>query len=164
MLTIPALPSGYGPWAFKCHGPGTKLIKGIIEELIKTVLVHEKIKKSEIYIDILLKNKEDIAPLHKKFLGKDGPTDVISVEIDNESIKEKTIPTMLGTLIFCWQVIKEDAQELNRDEFHHLAHIVVHGTLHLLGYDHTTPTQQQSMEAKEILILSKLGVPSPYID
>lgn len=161
MLTIPSVPKGFGPWSFKPQGSAPKMIKDIIEEVCKIVLVHSKVRKSEVYIDIYLKTKEEMAQLHTKLMKKDGPTDTITLPVDNVTLKNPE-PTLLGTMFLCWPVIKDDASFLKRDEMTHLAHIVVHSMLHLLGYEHETEQQTQSMEAREIFILSKLGVPSPY--
>ncbi|MFA6089534.1 MAG: rRNA maturation RNase YbeY [Candidatus Woesearchaeota archaeon] len=162
MLTIPSIPRGYGPWNFKCIGPGPKNIKFLIQEIIKTVLVYEKIKKSEVYIDIYLNTPERMSEFHKKYLKKEGPTDTISLVMDNKTIYEP-MPTMLGIINLCWQVIKDDAEHIKQDEIKHLAHITVHSTLHLLGYDHEEEEDRKKMEAKETLILSKLGIGNPYL-
>jgi probable rRNA maturation factor len=161
MLTIPSIPKNYGPWNFKCQGPGPKFIKYTIEEICKFTLVYQKIKKSEVYIDIYLKSEENMAKLNKKFLHKIGPCDTISVPIDNQSLKDPS-PTLLGMIFLCLPIIKEDAIYLKRHEIAHLAHIVIHSTLHLLGFTHENEQDSQSMEAKEKLILAKLGIPAPY--
>lgn len=164
MLTIPSIKPGFGPWKFKCYGPVPKMIKFLTEEIVKTTLMHEKIKKKDVIIDIIFKKEDEIAIDHKKYLHKDGPTDTISLIIDNESLYEKDVPTMLGMIILCWPVIKDDADFIKQNHIKHLAHIVVHSTLHLLGYDHETEKDRQSMEAKEERILCKLGVNSPYLN
>lgn len=164
MLTIPTIPRGYGPWNFKCYGSGSKLIKNLIESITRSVLFFEKIKSPNIIIELNLKDKENMQILHNKFMNKNEPTDTISIPIDSikELEEENERPILLGTVFLCWPIIKEDAAHLQKDEFAHLAHIVVHSILHLLGHEHTTEKGKQSMEAKEIKILSKLGVPSPY--
>lgn len=162
MITIPSRPKGYGPWEFKCKGQASKFTKNIIEEIIKIVLINHKIKKKEVKIEIYLQSPDQMAESHKKFLNKEGPTDTISIPIDNKSLNEER-PTLLGTMILCPKIIKEDAEYLKKNEQQHLAHIVVHSTLHLLGYCHETEEEKKQMEAKEVIILTKLGVPSPYL-
>ena len=163
MLTIPSIPKGYGPWKFRCVGPGPKNIKFIIEEIVKVTLAYEKIKKKDIFIEIFLNSREKMEVLHKQYLKKDGPTDTISLVMDNKSLKEGG-PTMLGIIQLCWPVIKEDAQHANKDDMRHLAHIVIHSTLHLLGYDHEKEQDARQMESKEILVLARMGVPNPYLE
>jgi len=163
MLTIPSIKPGFGPWNFKSFGPAPKLVKFLTEEIVKITLVHEKIKKKEIFIEILFKKPGEIAIFHKKFLGIDGPTDTISLCLDNTTTYEPKIPTALGTILLCWPVLKDDAEFINKEPIKHLAHIVVHSTLHLLGYNHENEQDRQSMEAKEVNILAKLGVSSPYL-
>lgn len=162
MLTIPPISRNFGPWEFKCIGLGPKAIKSIVEEVSKTVLVHERIKKQDICLELFLKDEPEMAELNKKLMKKEGPCDTISLPIDNQTLQIRDCPTLLGTIFLCWPVIKEDAASLKRNELAHLAHIVVHSMLHLLGYEHETPELAKSMESKEINILSKLGVPSPY--
>jgi len=161
VITIPVIPKGFGPWDFKCMGIGPKTIKSVIEELCKITLVHSKIRKKEVYIDLFLKTTEDMAVLNQKLMKKEGPCDTISLPVDNASLANEE-PTLLGTIFLCWPVIKADAEYLKRHNMAHLAHIVVHSMLHLLGYEHELPEQAQSMEAREVFILSKLGVSSPY--
>lgn len=162
MLTIPSIPKGYGPWQFKCFGKAPNLIKNLIEEIVKIVLVHEKIKKKALKIDLISKNRAEMEILNKEILGKEGATDVISQPIDSDSLSSEH-PTLLGALILCWPIIKEDAEHLKRDEIQHLAHIVIHGTLHLLNYRHEGEEDRRRMESKEIAILAKLGIQSPYL-
>ena len=162
MLTIPNIPKGYGPWNFQCRGKGSKLIKNIVAEVAKIVLIHEKIKSDKVILELSLKTKDEIKELNKKFMKKDEATDVISLQINDEISEE--IPTILGTAFFCLAIINEDAEYNQKNEFHHLAHIVVHAVLHILGFNHETDKEKQSMEAKEILILSKLGVQNPYLN
>ena len=163
MLTIPTTPKGYGPWNFQCRGSGAKFLKNFIAEVSKRVLINEKIKSKHAIFELYLKTEEEIKEINNKFRKKDEPTDVIAIQFIENFDYEITFPTVLGSAFFCWPIIKEDAKNLNKNEFFHLAHIVVHACLHILGYDHTTEIEKQSMEAKEIIILSKLGIQNPYL-
>ena len=69
---------------------------------------------------------------------------------------------LIGDLILCHSIIKEEAKQQNKDIISHYAHLVIHGYLHLLGYDHENDKQAKKMEAKELSVLSRLGFPNPY--
>jgi len=70
---------------------------------------------------------------------------------------------LLGDLVICAQVVAAEAKEQGKELDHHWAHMVVHGCLHLLGFDHINDADAEEMEAEEILILQQLGIKNPYI-
>lgn len=98
--------------------------------------------------------------LNRDYRGKDKPTNVLSfpfeappgIEID-----------LLGDLIICKQVVEAEAKEQNKSLSAHWAHMVVHGSLHLLGYDHIDDDEADEMESIETEIMQKLGFEDPYI-
>ncbi|HJQ57208.1 MAG TPA: rRNA maturation RNase YbeY, partial [Vineibacter sp.] len=67
-----------------------------------------------------------------------------------------------GDIVLARQTVLREAREQDKKLAHHLTHLVVHGTLHLLGYDHMRATEAQRMEGLEVRILAGLGVPDPY--
>jgi probable rRNA maturation factor len=69
----------------------------------------------------------------------------------------------LGDIAICWPVVVREAKEQSKSIEHHLAHMVIHGCFHLLGYDHDNDQNAEAMEAKEIGILNNLGYPNPYL-
>ena len=69
---------------------------------------------------------------------------------------------LLGDLVICASVLEREALEQNKPLHNHWAHIVIHGTLHLLGYDHIDDAEAEEMEAKEIELLQTLSIPNPY--
>ncbi|NNF97600.1 MAG: rRNA maturation RNase YbeY, partial [Halobacteria archaeon] len=70
---------------------------------------------------------------------------------------------LLGDLVIAAPVVASEAHEQHKTETAHWAHMVVHGTLHLLGYDHQAPAEAEDMEAREIRILQSLGYSNPYL-
>jgi probable rRNA maturation factor len=73
-------------------------------------------------------------------------------------------PLLLGDIVLAYETVSREAEEQHKPLADHLRHLVVHGVLHLLGYDHTNPADAAAMEDREIAILAELGVPNPYRD
>jgi probable rRNA maturation factor len=90
--------------------------------------------------------------LNRTWRGKDKPTNVLSFSSDHE----------LGDLAICAPVVAREAREQGKRPAAHWAHMVVHGVLHLLGYDHENDRDAARMEAREAKILAQLGMPNPY--
>lgn len=105
-------------------------------------------------ISIVLTNDKAIQMLNKTYRGKDKPTNVLSFPQDEE--------TMLGDVIISLDTIKRESKEQNKTLQNHFTHMLIHGSLHLLGYDHETEKDAQEMESLEIQILENLGIKNPY--
>ena len=112
---------------------------------------------SELVIRVVDANESQ--DLNKTFRGKDCPTNVLSFPAD---IQLPEGPTILGDIAICLPVVKREADEQSKRFDQHFAHMVVHGCLHLMGYDHEDEHDADQMEAKEIGILENLGYPNPY--
>ncbi|MDD1783419.1 rRNA maturation RNase YbeY [Enterovibrio sp. ZSDZ35] len=97
--------------------------------------------------------------LNRDYRGKDKPTNVLSFPFEAPPGVELDL---LGDLVICRQVVENEAQEQNKDLFAHWAHMVVHGSLHLLGYDHIDDEEAEEMESLEISIMNALGFDNPY--
>ncbi len=104
-------------------------------------------------------NENESAALNKEYRHKSGSTNILSFPFD---MPEEVELNLLGDLIVCSDIVKKEAAEQNKTELAHWAHMIIHGTLHLLGYDHLTSAEADVMEAKEIKILSQLGYSDPY--
>lgn len=111
---------------------------------------------------IRLVEPEEIQTLNKTYRHKDKPTNVLSFPFDMEGI-ELDRP-ILGDLVICPVVLEKEALEQDKTLEAHWAHIVIHGTLHLLGYDHENEDDANIMEQLEIDILKKIGYDNPYED
>ena len=97
--------------------------------------------------------------LNARYRGRDKPTNVLSFPA-GELPKGPEQP--LGDLVFCPDVLRAEAREQRKSLRAHWAHLVVHGTLHLVGYDHEDPDDAGRMERREISVLRRLGFPNPY--
>ena len=111
-------------------------------------------------VTIRLVGEEESARLNARFRGKAGPTNVLSFPF--EPLPGVPILDFLGDLVICAPLVDREAQALSKPPLAHWAHLVIHGTLHLLGYDHQTEAQAREMEALEIRLLQSLGFPNPY--
>jgi len=98
--------------------------------------------------------------LNLQYREKDKPTNVLSFPFQCPPGIE--LP-LLGDLIICAQVVAQEAKEQGKTVNAHWAHMVVHGCLHLLGFDHINDDDAEEMEAEEILILQQLGIANPYL-
>ena len=97
--------------------------------------------------------------LNSTYRGKDKPTNVLSFPF--EAPPEIDIP-LLGDLIICASVVEQEAIQQNKPSQAHWAHMVVHGCLHLLGYDHINDAEAEEMESLEIQLIENLGFNNPY--
>ncbi|MBA3981050.1 MAG: rRNA maturation RNase YbeY, partial [Alcanivorax sp.] len=101
--------------------------------------------------------------LNHDYRGKDAPTNVLSFPFEMpEGLTLSGDELILGDIALCADVIAREATEQGKPAAHHWAHMVVHGVLHLLGYDHVADDDAADMEALEVTILAGLGIPDPY--
>lgn len=107
-------------------------------------------------ITVTLTDDDTVADLNQRFRGKAGPTNVLSFPA------AETARPFLGDVILAFGVCAREAAEQAKPLKDHLRHLVVHGVLHLLGYDHLDDAEAETMEARERTLLAKLGVPDPY--
>ena len=109
---------------------------------------------------IRLVDEAESAELNETYRGKPGPTNVLSFPFDMPPEVEEA--RLLGDLVICAPVVRLEAREQGKPELAHWAHLVVHGTLHLQGYDHQAEAEAAEMEGLERQILARLGYPDPY--
>lgn len=117
-------------------------------------------------ISVLLTGNNEVRALNDQWRGKDKPTNVLSFPMaDPAEIKRTTVTgleLLLGDIIIARGVCEAEAAEKGITLEDHTTHLLVHGTLHLLGYDHIDNVQADDMEAREIRALRRLGIPDPY--
>lgn len=114
---------------------------------------------TEIVVRIV--GEQESAELNGQYRHKSGPTNILSFPVE---VPEGVELNLLGDLVICAPVLEKEALEQNKQLADHWAHIIVHGVLHLLGYDHIDETEAELMESKEIAILDKLQINNPYIE
>jgi len=98
--------------------------------------------------------------LNARYRGRDKPTNVLSFPAADLPVVGAERP--LGDLVICPQVLRAEAREQHKTLRAHWAHLVVHGVLHLIGYDHERPADATRMERREIAVLRRFGFSNPY--
>lgn len=106
-----------------------------------------------------LVDREEIHQLNHTYRHKDAPTNVLSFPSD---LPDYLDIALLGDVVICNDVVNQEAQEQNKPHDAHWAHMVIHGCLHLLGYDHIEESDAQIMEHLECQLLAQLGYTNPY--
>jgi len=126
------------------------------EQWIATALEGRR-ERGEICIRIV--SQEESQALNREYRGKDKPTNVLSFPFE----APPGIPLdLLGDLAICADIVRDEAQEQGKALHDHWAHMVIHGTLHLLGFDHIKDDEAERMEALERELLARLGIADPY--
>ena len=117
--------------------------------------------QEEAEVTVRLVDEAESQELNHTYRGKDKPTNVLSFPF--ECPPRIQLP-LLGDLVICRQVVEREATEQGKPLMAHWAHMVVHGSLHLLGYDHIEDGEAEEMEALEIEFMAALGFANPYQD
>ena len=117
-------------------------------------------KSDEVEMTVRIVDEAESHALNLNYRGKDRPTNVLSFPF--ECPDEVELP-LLGDLVICRQVVEREAQEQDKPLMAHWAHMVVHGSLHLLGYDHIEDDEAEEMESLETQIMIGLGFVDPYL-
>lgn len=114
---------------------------------------------------IALADDATVHELNLRYRGKDKPTNVLSFPAASMGHPGEDVePRALGDLVLAHETLVREAAEQGIPLAHHLQHLVIHGLLHLLGFDHETEPEAEEMEAIEVEILASLGIPNPYLD
>jgi len=125
------------------------------------VFKHEKLAAAEVTLRLV--DEAEIQALNQRYRGKNKPTNVLSFPADIPAEVALELP-FLGDIVLCVPVIHQESEEQKKPVLAHWAHMVVHGILHLLNYDHINDHDAKVMEEKEILILKQLDFVNPYSD
>lgn len=117
-------------------------------------------QSDEVEMTVRIVDEAESHALNLNYRGKDRPTNVLSFPF--ECPDEVELP-LLGDLVICRQVVEREAQEQDKPLMAHWAHMVVHGSLHLLGYDHIEDDEAEEMESLETQIMTGLDFADPYL-
>jgi probable rRNA maturation factor len=117
--------------------------------------------RSSAGVCIVLVDEDESSALNAQYRGKQGATNVLSFPMQ---LPEYVTERALGDMVICAPVVEREAEQQGKPAPAHWAHMVVHGMLHLQGYDHEAEPEATAMEALEIRILRELGFDNPYSD
>ncbi len=114
-------------------------------------------------VGLVLADDATLGRLNRRYRGVEGPTNVLSFAASEGSAPESSGPLLLGDVVLAYETVRRESEEQGKRFSDHLCHIVVHGVLHLLGYEHGSEAQAAAMERLEIATLAGLGVSDPYV-
>ena len=118
-----------------------------------------RVTQEQVEVSVRLVDSEEMAKLNETYRGKTGTTNVLSFPA---SLPGELGIGLLGDIVICAPVVRTEAAQQGKSTNAHWAHMTVHGTLHLMGYDHTNEEEAHIMEALETDILSELNFGCPY--
>ena len=147
------------------QAPELVLKRAYIKKVIETALRYIDVNQ-DCEIGIACVDNDESHKLNLEYRQKDKPTNVLSFPSD---IPEEVLPMLdawpMGDLVICIPVVLQEAIDQSKTPIEHFTHMLVHGVLHLMGYDHeTSDADAEEMEALEIQILAKLGFENPYTE
>ena len=130
------------------------------EQIVQWAAAAVKPEGDEVEMTVRIVDETESHELNLTYRGKDRPTNVLSFPF---VCPDQVELPLLGDLVICRQVVEREAEEQEKPLMAHWAHMVVHGSLHLLGYDHIEDDEAEEMESLETQIMQGLGFDDPYL-
>lgn len=130
-----------------------------IEKWVKTTFL-QFLDSGEVNIKIV--DEDEGRALNEKWRNASGPTNVLSFSYIDTGEQKDRFAGIIGDILLCAPVIEREASEQGKSLDAHYAHMVIHGCLHLLGYDHLNKKDAEKMESIEIKIMNEIGFANPY--
>jgi probable rRNA maturation factor len=131
-----------------------------IEAVVATTLSAAKENLTHPELTLRIVDNDESYALNKTYRGKARPTNVLSFPAE---LPPEIPCQLLGDIVICWPVLVAEASAQQKAIHDHFLHLVVHGVLHLLGFDHIDEKEAEHMEALEIKILEHFGIENPYL-
>ena len=140
-------------------------LSDLIDNLAAEALRAAGLSPDRCSVSIALLSDAEVQALNKVFRGKDAPTNVLSFPSSATMfVAGQGGPQFLGDVALAYETVVNEASAQAKTTLHHAAHLVVHGVLHLAGFDHDGDTDAERMEEAEKVILARFGIPDPYLD
>ncbi len=142
--------------------PSEAVLDGLVERAAAAAFAEIGTTRSgRSELSVVFSGDAAIRKLNAGWRGKDRPTNVLSFPAFPTS-RGGPLPPMLGDIVLAAETVKREAALEGKPIENHITHLVVHGLLHLLGYDHETDAEAEEMEAVERAALARLAIPDPY--
>ena len=141
----------------------TAMASGILEQAAAFLVTAEEqpFPEGEVELSLVFTNDASIREINSEWRGQDKPTNVLSFPAF--PLEPGGMPgPMLGDIVIARETVEREAADLGKTAQEHLTHLLVHGFLHLFGYDHLDADEAEEMEGLETRILAELGLPDPY--
>jgi probable rRNA maturation factor len=142
--------------------PSLAEFEDVVRQAVASALVAANEDVSGCEVSLLFTDDAAIAELNAEWRGKGSPTNVLSFPTAEDMPLPEGEPRPLGDIVLAYGVISREAFEQGKTLRDHTVHLIVHGTLHLIGYDHETDDDAEEMERLETGILKGLGISNPY--
>ena len=140
------------------HPPPEDELRELALTSINFVLRHYQEEFEEVEFTLRIVDTEEAQELNRQYRNKDYPTNVLTFEYGVDETA-----TLRADIVICVAVVQQEAQEQGKDFVQHFKHLLAHGVLHALGFDHETDDEAESMEALEIEILAQFSIKNPYL-
>jgi probable rRNA maturation factor len=135
-------------------------VEAVACEAAQAALGRARKKRGAVELSLVLADDERVAALNHRWRHRAGPTNVLAFAFDEQPAPPA--PLMLGDVVLAYETVTKEAKDQGKPLADHLRHLIIHGVLHLLGYDHEAAGPARRMETLETRILATLGVPDPY--
>lgn len=142
--------------------PDEAALRVMVDRAVPAALAEAEVEEGEsAELSLVFTDDAAIQKLNAEWRGKDKPTNVLSFPAFPVAPGDP-LPPMLGDIVLAYETVVREAAEENKPLENHITHLIIHGLLHLLGYDHETDEEAEEMEALERQALARLAIPDPY--
>lgn len=145
------------------HWLDVKGCEGLVTRSLSAALHMAERPDTPVAVTVILADNDTVQQLNRHWRQKDKPTNILSFPAPAGE-RDESGADYLGDLILAHNVVADEANSQGKPLATHLCHLVIHGTLHLLGFDHIEESGAKQMEQLEIAAMKQLGLPDPYFD
>jgi probable rRNA maturation factor len=142
--------------------PGWRSFRGLKKR--SSEAMQAALGRRNVSVSLLFAGNAAVKTLNRTWRGKDKPTNVLSFPAPDARPVPRGEPRPIGDIVLAYGVVAREAREQRKTLADHTIHLLVHGALHLLDYDHETDREAEQMERREIRLLARLGIGNPYLN
>ncbi len=139
-------------------------LEAAVESAVRATIGHAGLAAAEAEISVVLGDDALVRQLNQTFRDTDRATNVLSFALTEGEAVPASGPVMLGDVVLAFDTVAREAGEQSKSRRDHALHLVVHGVLHLIGYDHGSEAEARVMERMETRVLADLGIADPYLE